>query len=57
MLNKHVRLGSMHGPLIELDEIPNISPLYAEIRIFETLMKLIYHLNDQIFHSSEEKNH
>ena len=53
--NQHMRLGVTRELIIELEDIASISPLHAECMIFDTLLKLIYHLNAQIFNRSEEK--
>ena len=53
--DQQVRLGVTREPLIELEAIATVSPLHAECRVFDTLLKLIYHLNAQIFNWSDEK--
>ena len=53
--DQDVRLGVTREPLVELEAIALISPMHAGCRVFETLLKLIYHLNGRIFNWSDEK--
>ena len=54
--DQKVRMGVTQEPLIEFDQISMLSPLHAFMRFFDTLLKIIYHLNAGIFKWSDDKN-
>ena len=53
--DQDVRMGVTRESLIDLESIASISPLHALLRFFDFLLKIIYHLNANIFNWSEEK--
>ena len=54
--DQHVRMGVTQEPLIDFDQISMLSPLHAFMRFFDTILKIIYHLNAGIFKWSDDKN-
>ena len=53
--DQHVRLGVTREPLIDLESIASVSPLHAQLRFFDFLVKIIYHLNANILTGHRKK--
>ena len=51
-----IRLGVTREPLIDYEMIATVSPLHAQLRFFDFMLKIIYRLNAEMFNWSEEKN-
>ena len=51
-----VRMGVTREPIVAFEDVAMISPLHCNFRFFDTLMKIIYHLNAGIFVWSDDKN-
>ena len=51
-----VRMGVTREPLVALEDIAMLSPLHCLLRIFDFILKIVYHLNAGIFNWADEKN-
>ena len=54
--DQYVRLGVTREPIIDLESIASVSPLHAQLRFFDFVLKIVCHLNANIFNWSQEKN-
>ena len=49
------RLGVTREPIVDLESIASVSPLHSLLRLFDFILKIIYHLNAELFIWSDEK--